>query len=53
MREIFERLREEILNNGNNQIRNALAELQQYDVEWLRYKIKLPVRQPNKEDKDG
>jgi hypothetical protein len=55
MREIFEKLREEILNNGNNQIRNATSELQQYNVEWLRYSISLPIKQPgqSEEDYDG
>ncbi len=48
---LYEKIRQQILDNGNNQIRNFQTELEQYDVEWLRYKITLPVRQ--REDKDG
>lgn len=47
---LYEKVRQQILDNGNNQIRNFQTELEQYDVEWLRYKITLPVRQ--REDKD-
>jgi hypothetical protein len=33
----------EILDKGNNQARNIDAELSQYNVEWLRYNITMPV----------
>lgn len=44
MKEVYERAREEILNNGNNQIRNLSAEMEQYDIEWNRYHMELPVK---------
>lgn len=43
VKQIYERIREEILDNGNNQIRNMMTEIDQYDVEWLRYTLNLPV----------
>lgn len=36
-------LRTEILNNGNNQKRAAVAEIGQYDVEWNRHHVDLQV----------
>ena len=48
MKEIYNKIRSEILDRGNNQARNIDAELAQYDVEWLRYQIKMPVINPNK-----
>lgn len=44
MRESFEKARSEILDRGNNQIRNLQTEMEQYEVEWKRYHITLPVR---------
>ena len=44
MRELFEKARSEILDRGNNQIRNLQTEMEQYEVEWKRYHITLPVR---------
>ncbi len=41
--EIKEVLRTEILNNGNNQLRAAAAEIGQYEVSWNRYQYDLPV----------
>jgi len=38
MEQIKEELRTEILNNGNNQIRAASAEINQYDITWNRYR---------------
>jgi hypothetical protein len=46
MHSVFEALREEILDNGNNQLRNLQSELDQYEVKWLRYQMTLPVRKP-------
>lgn len=48
MQELYNKIRSEILDKGNNQARNIDAELAQYDIEWLRYSIKMPVIQnPN------
>ncbi len=40
---IWDELRTEILNNGNNQWRAAQTELQQYDVKWNKYQVNLKV----------
>lgn len=40
----FQRVRQEILDNGNKQRRAMMDELSRYDVEWLRYTMKLPVK---------
>lgn len=50
MKNIYNKVRSEILDKGNNQARNIDAELAQYDVEWLKYSIKMPVIQPTKEN---
>jgi hypothetical protein len=41
MEELKDELRTEILNNGNNQLRAAIAEIGQYDVTWNRYQYSL------------
>ncbi len=40
---VKDQLRTEILNNGNNQKRAALAEINQYEVEWMRHHVDLTV----------
>jgi transcription termination factor Rho len=45
LREIYANVRQEILDRGNDQIRNLDNELNQYDIEWLRYHLTLPVKQ--------
>lgn len=47
IKELFLKARSEILDKGNNQARNVEAELSNYDVEWKKFKLTLPVR--NKE----
>lgn len=42
-REIFENLRDEILDKGNSQIRNVDADLAKYEVEEIRFNYQLPV----------
>lgn len=44
MKEVFEELRTEILDKGNNQIRNVEAEIENYDVVWNKYHINLPIK---------
>ena len=51
MKELYNKVRSEILDKGNNQARNIDAELAQYDVEWLKFNIKIPVI-PQKETTD-
>ena len=43
MKDLFQKVRSEILDKGNNQARNVDAELSQYSVEWLKYSMKIPV----------
>ena len=43
LRQVYDKVRSEILDKGNNQARNIDAELAQYKVEWLRYSINMPV----------
>ncbi len=45
MKELYNKIRSEILDRGNNQARNVDAELAQYDVVWLKYSIKIPFVQ--------
>jgi len=48
VKSLFEEIRAEILDRGNNQIRNLEAELAHYDVNWLRYHISIPFKPSNK-----
>ncbi len=42
--DIFQKVRSEILDKGNAQARNLDAELNQYEVKWLRYSMTIPVK---------
>ena len=53
MKELYDQVRSEILDKGNNQARNIDAELSQYELEWLRYKMNIPVIHKTREDADG
>lgn len=44
LRETYEIVRQEILDRGNDQIRNLMTEIEQYDIEWLRYQLTLKVK---------
>ena len=44
MRKVWEKVRNNILNNGNNQIRNLETEMEYYTMEWNRYHYDLPVK---------
>jgi CRISPR/Cas system CSM-associated protein Csm2 small subunit len=47
MKNLYNKIRSEILDKGNNQARNIDAELSHYDVEFLKYSVKIPfVQQP-------
>jgi CRISPR/Cas system CSM-associated protein Csm2 small subunit len=48
MKNLYNKIRSEILDKGNNQARNIDAELSQYDVEWLKYSVKIPFVQQQK-----
>ena len=47
MKTLYDKIRSEILDRGNTQARNVDAELSQYEVEWLKYSIKIPVISPD------
>jgi hypothetical protein len=55
MKEIWERTRTSVLNNGNNQIRAVKSEIANHSVEWQRYQTELlPVkRMESKEDNNN
>jgi hypothetical protein len=46
MREIWEILRAKILDNGNTQLRAAMNEIGSYCISWDRYKMEIPVKEP-------
>jgi len=52
MYEIYQKVREEVLNKGNTQARNVDAELSQYNVSWLKYQNVIPVKETRKEGKN-
>ena len=41
---LYKEARSEILDKGNNQIRNVSAELAEYDVTWNRHQVEIPLR---------
>ena len=45
MYETFQKVSSEILDKGNTQARNIDAELNQYEVKWLRYSVNIPIKQ--------
>lgn len=49
MYELYQKVREEVLNKGNAQARNIDAELSQYNVNWLRYRNVIPIKETRKE----
>ena len=56
MKEVWEKARTAVLNNGNNQIRACKTEIEQYNISWNRYQATLPVvpiKRNLKEEKDG
>ena len=44
LKKLYEEIRQEILDKGNNQIRNLESEFEQYEMEWKRYTLKLPIK---------
>jgi hypothetical protein len=44
MLDLYQKVRSEILDKGNTQARNIDAELSQYEVNWLRNTISIPVK---------
>jgi hypothetical protein len=52
MKELYDLVRSEILDRGNNQGRNLETEFMNYDITWLRYQITLPLK-PLSTPKEG
>lgn len=44
LEKIFADIRTEILDKGNQQIRNLETEFEQYVIEWKRFTLQLPVK---------
>lgn len=42
-KDLYNKVRSEILDKGNHQARNIDSELSQYEIEWLKYNLKIPV----------
>ena len=54
IKSIYDEVRSEILDKGNNQIRNLESEISQYEVKWLRYHMSHPIMSvESKEENDG
>jgi hypothetical protein len=47
IRELWIQVRTSILNNGNNQLRAAMSEIEEYTVEWNRFHNNITVRKDN------
>lgn len=43
-KKLYERVRNNVLNNGNTQLRALLNELDQYSLEWQPYQFNLKVK---------
>ena len=50
MKDLYEEIRSEILDKGNNQIRNLETEFNYYDITWLRYQMMIPIKQDYTEE---
>ena len=46
MYEAFQKVRSEILDKGNTQARNVDAELNQYEIKWMKYSMDIPIKKP-------
>ena len=53
LKEIYNEVRSEILDRGNNHARNLETEFAAYDINWLRYKITLPVKTISPQGEDN
>lgn len=43
MREVWEIIRAEVLDNGNTQLRSAMNEINNYSISWNRYHVDLNI----------
>lgn len=52
MKETWEGIRAQILDNGNNQLRAVINEMGNYSIHWDRYSLDFPI-QPTEENKEN
>lgn len=45
MYDLYQKIRSEILDKGNSQIRNVDSELSQYEIRQLKYSLVIPIKQ--------
>ena len=45
VREIWDEVRTQILDNGNTQLRAAASEMNNYSISWDRYHLDIPVKE--------
>jgi hypothetical protein len=50
MKEIWENVRAQILDNGNTQLRASINEISNYTINWDRYHMELPVKDPDSKE---
>lgn len=53
MREIWENVRAQILDNGNTQLRASINEINNYSISWDRYHMELPIKSLDLEEKEN
>lgn len=49
-KQIFDEIRSEILDKGNNQIRNLETEFSSYDIVWKKNSVLLPIMNKDREN---
>ena len=49
-RDLWEQVRTDILNKGNSQLRAALEEINNYELEWKKYQTRFIVKQDSEEN---
>ena len=53
MREVWEDVRAQILDNGNAQLRAAMNEIDDYTITWNRYSMSIPVKNEELDNKEN
>lgn len=53
MREVWEDVRAQILDNGNTQLRAAMNEIDDYTITWNRYSMSIPVKNEEPDNKEN
>ena len=53
LKKIFEEARSQILDRGNAQMRNLKAEFVNYDINWKKYSLTLPVVNKKEGEENG